>query len=308
VAGKAAALPGGSSATPGAAGRRARDRVLPYALVAPTLLLVLSFIAVPALYGVVISLHRVQFIRLGRFVGLQNYRDLLADPRTWTNAAVSFTFVFASVALTVVLGFALALLLNQPLVFRRTFRTIVLLPWITSYVVTYSIAKWMLNTDLGLVNHALRSLGLSGVEWLNDPTMAMASLVSVNVWRSTPYAAVLLLAGLQSLPEEIYQAAAVDGATTLRRFRALTLPLMRTPLLVILVLLTISDFNVVVAMLVLTGGGPGIATEALSVRMYNEAFVNFRMGPAASISVVIFLLNVAISAVYFRLLKAEAYA
>ncbi len=284
-----------------------RHRLLPYLLVAPTLVLVLAFIALPALYGVIVSLHRVQFIRLQRFVGLKNYADLLADPRTWTNFQVSVLFVFGSVALTVLCGFALALLLNQPLYGRRAFRTIVLLPWITSYVVTYSIAKWMFNTDLGLVNQGLRLLGLSGIEWLNNPTMAMVSLILVNVWRSAPYAAVLLLAGLQSLPEEIYQAAAVDGATILRRFVALTLPLMRTPLLIILVLLTISDFNVVVAMLVLTGGGPGIATEALSVRMYNEAFVDFRMGSAASISVIIFLINVAVSLIYFRLLKTEAY-
>jgi multiple sugar transport system permease protein len=288
-------------------GRGLSSVLLPYLLVAPTVVLVVSFIALPAVYGGIVSLHRVQFIRLQRFVGLRNYADLLADPRTWTNLQVSFVFVFGSVALTILCGLALALLLQQPLKGRRVFRTIVLLPWITSYVVTYSIAKWMFNTDLGLVNQALRMVGLSGVEWLNDPSMAMVSLILVNVWRSAPYAAVLLLAGLQSLPDEIYQAAAVDGATVLRRFFALTLPLMRIPLLIILVLLTISDFNVVVAMLVLTGGGPGIATEALSVRMYNEAFVDFRMGSAASISVLIFFINVAVSLVYFRLLKTEDY-
>jgi multiple sugar transport system permease protein len=280
-------------------------RILPYALVAPTLALVLAFIALPALYGVLISLHRVRFVRLERFVGLGNYIDLLTDPRTWANFRVSFTFVGGSVALTVAIGLGLALLLNQALTGRRALRTIVLLPWITSYVVTYSIARWMFNTDLGFINEALRAIGLSGVEWLNDPIMAMISLILVNVWRSTPYAAVLLLAGLQSLPDEIYQAAAVDGATALRRFYSVTLPLMRVPLMVTLVLLTISDFNVVVAMLVLTGGGPGIATEALSVRMYNEAFVNFRMGPAASICVMIFVINVVISLFYFALLRSE---
>jgi len=282
-----------------------RHRILPYVLVAPTLLLVLAFIALPALYGLLISLHRVRFVRLETFVGMGNYIDLLADPRTWANFGVSFTFVFGSVAATVALGMGLALLLNHALAGRRAFRTIVLLPWITSYVVTYSIARWMFNTDLGLINETLRAVGLSGVEWLNEPTMAMVSLILVNVWRSTPYAAVLLLAGLQSLPDEIYQAAAVDGATALRRFFSVTLPLMRVPLMVILVLLTISDFNVVVAMLVLTGGGPGIATEALSVRMYNEAFVNFRMGPAASICVMIFLINIVISLFYFRLLRSQ---
>jgi len=290
-------------ADPWVGGRR--HRILPYVLVAPTLLLVLAFIALPALYGVLISLHRVRFVRLETFVGMRNYIDLLSDPRTWANFRVSFTFVFGSVAVTVALGMGLALLLNHALVGRRAFRTIVLLPWITSYVVTYSIARWMFNTDLGLINEILRSVGLSGVEWLNDPTMAMVSLILVNVWRSTPYAAVLLLAGLQSLPDEIYQAAAVDGATALRRFFSVTIPLMRVPLMVILVLLTISDFNVVVAMLVLTGGGPGIATEALSVRMYNEAFVNFRMGPAASICVMIFVINVVISLFYFRLLRSQ---
>jgi multiple sugar transport system permease protein len=135
----------------------------------------------------------------------------------------------------------------------------------------------------------------------------MASLIVVNVWRGAPYAMVLLLAGLQGIPPELYEAAAIDGAGRIRSFFSITLPLMRSALLVLVVLTTITDFNVVVAMLVLTGGGPGTATESMSLRMYYEAFVNFRMGTASAVAMLIFAVNMVLTVFYVRVLRTERY-
>ena len=282
---------------------------MPYVMVAPALLVIGAFSLMPTLYGVLVSLYRVDFVELLTFVGFRNYMEVLGDPKFWNSARISLTFTTCSVALTFVGGFGLALLANQNARFRGAFRTIALLPWVTSYVVTYLIFRWILNADLGVLNAALvQGFGLPRVNWLGDPALALAALVGVDVWRAAPYAMILLLAGLQGIPHELYEAAAIDGATRARSFVAVTLPLMRPTILVLLVLLTIIDFNVVVAMLVLTGGGPGNATEAMSLRMYNEAFTYTRMGPASAIAMIIFAANLILTAVYIRFLRSEHYS
>ncbi|MBV9547749.1 MAG: sugar ABC transporter permease [Chloroflexi bacterium] len=288
---------------------RRRPDLLPYIMVAPALLVIGAFSLLPTLYGVLVSVYRVEFVQLLTFVGVRNYVDVLTDPAFWNSVRVSVTFTSCSVALTFVAGFGLALLGNQQLRFRSAFRTITLLPWVTSYVVTYLIFRWILNADFGLLNAALvQGFGLPRVNWLGQPALALAALVVVDVWRAAPYAMVLLLAGLQGIPHELYEAAAIDGATRVRSFFGVTLPLMRPTILLLLVLLTIIDFNVVVAMLVLTGGGPGNATEAMSLRMYNEAFTYARMGPASAIAMIIFAANLVLTGVYIRLLRSEHYS
>jgi multiple sugar transport system permease protein len=286
-----------------------RRRVdLPYAMVAPALVAIGAFSLLPTLYGILVSLYRVEFVELLTFVGFRNYAEVLTDQRFWNSVRVSFTFTGCSVVLTFLGGFGLALLGNQHVRFRSAFRTIALLPWVTSYVVTYLIFRWILNSDFGLLNAVLvEGFGLPRVSWLGDPVLALASLIGVDVWRAAPYAMVLLLAGLQGIPPELYEAAAIDGATRARSFFAVTLPLMRPTILILLVLLTIVDFNVVVAMLVLTGGGPGAATEAMSLRMYNEAFTYTRMGPASAIAMIIFAANLVLTGLYIRMLRTERY-
>jgi multiple sugar transport system permease protein len=287
---------------------RRRVDLLPYAMVAPALVAIGAFSLLPTLYGILVSLYRVEFVELLTFVGFRNYAEVLTDQRFWNSVRVSFTFTGCSVVLTFLGGFGLALLGNQHVRFRSAFRTIALLPWVTSYVVTYLIFRWILNSDFGLLNAVLvEGFGLPRVSWLGDPVLALASLIGVDVWRAAPYAMVLLLAGLQGIPPELYEAAAIDGATRARSFFAVTLPLMRPTILILLVLLTIVDFNVVVAMLVLTGGGPGAATEAMSLRMYNEAFTYTRMGPASAIAMIIFAANLVLTGLYIRMLRTERY-
>lgn len=297
-------------AVPHLAARRRRRRIdlLPYVMVAPALLAVAAFSLLPTLYGILVSLYRVEFVELLTFVGTRNYAEVLSDSKFWNSVRVSFVFTGLSVVFTVLAGFGLALLANQRMRFRSAFRTVALLPWVTSYVVTYMIFRWILNADFGLLNALfVEGLGWPRVQWLGDPVLAMSSLITVNVWRAAPHAMVLLLAGLQGIRQELYEAAAIDGAGRVRSFFAVTLPLMRTAILILVVLITIIDFNVVVAMLVLTGGGPGTATETMSLRMYLEAFTYTRMGTASAIAVIIFAINLVLTAVYIRLLRTERY-
>jgi ABC-type sugar transport system permease subunit len=278
-------------------------------MVAPAMLAIGIFSLLPTLYGMLISVYRVEFVQLLTFVGPANYFDVLVDPKFWNSVRVSFVFTGASVLLSVSIGFALALIGNQKVRFRSAFRTAALLPWVTSYVVTYLIFRWILNADFGLLNALfVEALGWPRIQWLGNPALAMACLIAVNVWRGAPYAMVLLLAGLQGISQELYEAASIDGAGRVRSFLSITLPLMRTPIMVLVVLTTIADFNVVVAMLVLTGGGPGTATESMSLRMYYEAFVNARMGSASAIAMIIFGINLLLTLVYVRVLRTERYA
>jgi multiple sugar transport system permease protein len=288
--------------------RRRRFDPFPYLMVAPALLAIGIFSLLPTVYGMIISVYRVEFVQLLSFVGVDNYTDVLADPKFWNSMRVSFTFTLASMVLSVTTGFTLALVANQAVRFRSTFRVIALMPWVTSYVVTYLIFRWILNADFGLLNALfVEVLGWPRVQWLGNPALAMTSLILVNVWRGAPYAMILLLAGLQGIPQELYEAASIDGAGRVRSFVSVTLPLMRTPLMVLIVLTTITDFNVVVAMLVLTGGGPGTATESMSLRMYYEAFTYARMGTASAIAMIIFAINLLLTLVYVRVLRTERY-
>jgi multiple sugar transport system permease protein len=289
--------------------RRRSFDPLPYLMIAPALLAIGLFSLLPTLYGMLISVYRVEFVELLSFVGARNYADVLSDPKFWNSVRVSFTFTVISMVLSVGIGFGLALVANQGVRFRSAFRTIALLPWVTSYVVTYLIFRWILNADIGLLNALfVGGLGLPRVQWLGDPNLAMACLILVNVWRGAPYAMVLLLAGRQGIPQELYEAASIDGASGARSFFSITLPLMKTAIMILVVLTTITDFNIVVAMLVLTGGGPGTATETMSLRMYYEAFNYARMGSASAIAMIIFAINLLLTLVYVRVLRSERYS
>lgn len=285
--------------------RRRKFDWLPYLMVAPTVIVLSIFSLAPTLYGALVSLYNVQFVQLLEFVGLDNYVAMFTSPDFWQSLRVSIVFSVFAVVLTVAFGLALALLANQSGGLVPAFRSLVIVPWVTSYVVVYLIFKWILNFDDGLINVVLAALGLPKIAWLTNPTLAMGSLIVVDTWRGAPYAMILLLAGLQTIPAELYEAAATDGASRWRSFWSMTLPLMKLPLAIVLVLITIVDLNTLVAMLVLTGGGPGRSTEPLSLLMYNQAFQYFQMGPAASIAMFIFAMNLVLSAGYVRLLRSD---
>jgi ABC-type sugar transport system permease subunit len=289
------------------AGRASRRRVdpLPYLLVAPTVLLILAFTIAPAVYAFIMSLYKVEFIQLTTFVGVQNYVNALTDPLTRTNFLVTGKFVGAALIGTVVAAFGLALILNQPLAGRSVFRTAIMIPWVTTQVVSTLLVKWMLDFQFGFVNQLLRALGMVPISFLGNANYAMASLVGITIWRSAAYGMVLLLAGLQTIPSELYEAAEVDGANALRRFWSITMPLIRGPLLIMVVMESMGLVSLLTPILVLTGGGPADATEVLALRLFRDAFTNFNMGAGATIAMLIFALDIVLSLLYIRLLRTK---
>lgn len=275
----------------------------PYLLILPAGVLVLSVAIYPMLYAAHLSLRRAELLAPSRFIGLENYRELLTSPETAWNFAASGIFVVGSVVLCVGLGLLLALLLNQRLRFRAVFRAGILIPWIVSQVVVAMVWRWLLNPDYGPVAVALLDLGLPRLDPLSDRQLAMVTLVLANTWRAVAFPMVMFLAALQGVPENLYRAAKVDGISPWLTLRRVTLPLIRPTVLVTTIVLTLSDFNIIALPLVLTGGGPLHATELVSLRLYQEAFSYYRMGVASALAILLFLLNVALTIFYLYVMR-----
>jgi multiple sugar transport system permease protein len=287
--------------------RRARRRVdlFPYLLCAPTVLLILGLTVVPAIYALVMSLYRVQYVQLQQFVGLSNYVDVLTDPLTKTNLLVTAKFVGGSIIGFLITAFGLAMILNQPIAGRPLFRTAVLIPWVTTQVVSTLVIKWLLDFNIGFVDQALRAVGWQPIRFLSDANNAMLTLIGITIWRAAPYGMVLLLAGLQTIPAELYEAARVDGAGAWQRFTRITLPLVRAPVLIMLVMESMGLVSLLTPILVLTGGGPADATEVVSLRLFKEAFTNFNMGVGATVAMLIFAIDIVLSGLYILLLRQK---
>ncbi len=222
----------------------------------------------------------------GHFIGLGNFTNLLQDQiyrQTLRNTAL---YTVGSVSLKLVLGLGLALLLNQAIPMRRLVRAVILLPWIVPTVLGTMAWLWMFTPNFSVLNWILVHSGLmrEGLPWLTDPNLALVSVILVNAWRGTPFIAITVLAGLQSIPIDLYDAAAIDGAGRWRSFRHLTLPLVMPVLLTALVLSviwTVSDFGIVYG---LTQGGPMNATHVLATYSYRDALSAGNIGEGAAVS------------------------
>jgi len=266
-----------------------REDVLGYLLVAPVVVIVVGFLAYPFYLALSTSLTDKVIGGEPHFVGFKNYETI------WQNGvfrqAIRNTIVFTlgSIAIKLPLGFVLALVLNERIRFRKAFRSAVLLPWIVPAVLSAMAWLWMFNGNFSVLNYIIVHLGLGrGVRWVTDPNVAMFSVTLVNAWRGVPFYGITLLAGMQAIPSELYEATAIDGAGRLQRFRHVTLPLVM-PILVITLLLstiaTVSDFNVIYS---LTGGGPFNSTQVLATYSYATALGAGRMGEGAAISLTMF--------------------
>ena len=238
---------------------------------------------------------------------LSNYASLIKDPFFKTTFWNTGIFVFFSVAAHMVLGLAVAMILNRALPAKPLFRVIALLPWVVPDVVAGIIWKWMLDPIYGSMNDLLLKLGIisNPVEWLSNPRLAMASVVVVNLWRGFPFVMLILLAGLQSIPKHLYEAAAIDGAPRMQQFIHITLPGLRKMIVVALALDIVWEvrrFGLIQAM---TQGGPGILTEVLSTYTYKQYFQFFRFEYASAISVVMTIVLLLISLPYIWMISQE---
>ena len=259
----------------------------------------------PIAYAVWLSLHEYSVITpgLSRFAGLRNYTTALSDPAFWSALGTTFAFTAISVGLELLLGLAMALVMNEAFPGRGALRAIVLVPWAVLSVVTAMMWRSIFEPDLGIANQFLSWLGLPGGDtvWLGQRGWAFAVIVIADVWKCAPFMALLLLARLQTIPSDLYEAARVDGANAWQRFRRITLPLLAPAILVALIFRTLDALRIFDLPYVLTRGANG--TETLSLYAYQQLTVEGIVGRGSALSVITFVVIMGVSLVYLRTLR-----
>jgi multiple sugar transport system permease protein len=284
-------------------------RLLPYLLLAPAIIALLVFVVVPVGFSLYLSLTNAELLRFDQreVIGLGNYERLLARNVFWESLYNTLVYTAGSVVLSFGMGLFTALLLNENFRFRGIARTMISIPWAVPWLVTTTIWYVMFNPQMGPINEVLKDLGIiqTGVPWLYQNRTAMIAIIIVTAWRIFPTATLLILAGLQSIVPDLYEAAKVDGANTWQRFRYITLPSLRSVNLVVIVLLTITAFKLFTVAWTLTQGGPGTATTVLSVYTYQEAFMSNRLGRASALATLSVLVSSVLVIVYFLLIGRE---
>ena len=285
-----------------------------YLFVTPMLLYTIVMMAYPILSNLQTSLYDVDVatFRSGDapFIGLENYRELLNNPAFTKAAALSLVFTSSSIFLQFSVGFALALFFNQKFPGNGILRAMLLLAWLLPAVVVGNIFRWMLDGDYGPLNYFLQSLGLLQEKqyWLLNPNTALLGVILANAWVGIPFNMLLLLAGLQNISPTLYEAASIDGANGWKRFRSITLPLMRPVALGILLLTFIYTFKVFDLIYVMTKGGPVDSTTVLPIYTFKLTFDFFRFGDGAAAATVLLLGLLCLAIGYSRLIRAEETA
>ncbi|KAM3101912.1 carbohydrate ABC transporter permease [Phormidesmis sp. 146-12] len=292
---------------------RERERRAGWYLTVPALLVLALVFAYPILRAFWQSLF-VQ--NLGNqlnpsFTGLTNFGRMAQDGRFWGTLWNSAVFTFSSVLLELIIGMGIALVLNQTFRGRGIVRTIAILPWALPTALIALAWTWIFNDQYGVVNDILLRLGLiqNGINWLGNPTLAMISVIVADVWKTTPFISILLLAGLQSIPSDLYEAQAIDGASPWQSFRQITLPLLLPQVVIALLFRLAQAFGIFDLISVMTGGGPGGATETVSLYIYATVMRYLDFGYGAALVVVTFLLLVLVVAIAsFFLTRSRARA
>jgi multiple sugar transport system permease protein len=273
---------------------RAREQRTAWILLAPALLLLLFVYAYPIARAFWLSLFTKN---LGTqlqpvFSGLSNYGRMVGDGRFWQTFGNTAIFTAASVILELLLGLGIALVLNQAFRGRSLVRTAAILPWALPTALIGLAWAWIFNDQFGVVNDILLRLGLiqTGINWLGQPTLAMLAVILADVWKTTPFISILLLAGLQSIPKDLYEAHAIDGASAWQSFTRITLPLLMPQVLIAVLFRFAQAFGIFDLIQVMTGGGPGGATEVVSLYIYSTVMRYLDFGYGAALVVVTFLL------------------
>jgi multiple sugar transport system permease protein len=267
----------------------------------PSFVPLLAFTLGPMLASAGISLLHWDLLRPPRFLGLDNYATVLGDPDFRAAVLHTVVFIVGYLPLVYVGGLGLALLLNQRLHGSSFFRSIYFLPVITSWVVVALVWRWLLNPASGIVNAALSLVGVAGPGWWTDPGWAMPSIILASAWKDLGFVMVILLAGLQAIPADYYEAAEVDGAGPWQRFRHITLPLLSSSTFFVLVISLINSFQVFDQVWVMTDGGPAGASSVVVEQIVRHAFAYNQMGYAAAMSWLLFAAILVVTLVQFRL-------
>ncbi len=267
--------------------KRLQQSFAPYALVAPYLLHFMVIVGFPVVFSLVLTMHRWNMLAPMRWMGVSNFVTLFTDPLFWKALANTIRFLLIHVPLQVGIAVVLAEILNRPLKARAFFRAAFFMPVVISGVVVTILWKQLYASENGLFNELLLSLGLGRVEWLTDPRIAMPAIAIMATWKNVGLYVILLLAGLQSIPRQVYEAATIDGAGPVRQFFYITIPMLNPVLMTIIILSTINGFSLFIEPYVMTGGGPVNSTLSMNLYMYKQAFDFYKMGYAATLGFVL---------------------
>ncbi len=290
--------------------RRPRSPLLAFTLVFPSLLIILLLIIYPLLFSLVISFGKVGAnFRDYQFVGLKNYLTVVSDNAIWHSFLLTLEWVIGVSAVLMLVGLSGALLLNTDIRGRAIFRTLLLVPWAVPPVANGIIWLSIFNKNYGALNGLLYQLGFTqaySVGWLETPRLAMVSVIVAQVWKWSPFITLMLLAALQSIPEELYEAAKIDGAGVVRRFSYLTVPLLLPTLLLLTLLNLVWALNAFDLIYALTQGGPGNATKVIAYHIWKQTFsAAADFGGGAALSYIVLFISLFITIAYARVVKAR---
>ena len=290
-----------------------RSRLYAFALLAPAVAAVLLVITYPLLMAGQMSLYDVRVFLINRgFTGepsLRNYQDMFANPAFWLSLRVTLAYVALGTIGSFLVGLGTALLLNQPFRGRFLARILVVLPWPIPGVVAATTFMWMFNASFGVINYLLIQLGIvtRPISWFTESTPALIAVTVATVWKGYPFFTITLLAGMQSIPRDLYEAARVDGASALKQFWYITVPALRSVMGIAMVISTLWLFRVFDIIYVMTGGGPSRSTETLAIQIYREAFQYFEMGYASAVGMVALALSIVATLIYLRVSSRSFY-
>ncbi len=273
----------------------------------PHLLGMLAFLVIPIVASLVLSFAEWDLLTPARWVGLANYAALLDSADFWDALKHTFFFIGGYLPLVLVLGLSLALLMNQNLRGRLFFRVVFFMPVVSAWVAVALLWKWLLNPRYGIVNWGLSLVGIEGPGWIFDPNWAMPSIILASVWKDLGFVMLLLLAGLQAISPEYYEAASLDGAAGWRMLRSITLPLLSPTVFFVVVISLVNSFQVFDQVYVMTGGGPAGSSQVLVGEIVNNAFRYSRLGYASAMSWVLFALIFLVTLIQLWLQKRTVH-
>ncbi len=277
----------------------------PYLFMLPALVILGAVLIYPLAYSFYLSFHdwTMQTFRQGvPFIGLEHYVTAFSNDRFWNAMRVTLTFMALALTFEFTLGMALALLLDRLTVGKMVLRALLLLPLMCTNIIIGLMWRMLFNFDFGMMNYLLSTIGVRPVAWLSEVQTALFSLVAVDVWNTTCFVALILLAGLQTQSAEIHESAQIDGASALQRFRYVTLPLLRPSLMVALLWRTIDTFRIFDVVFSLTAGGPAQTTETISLYIYRNGFQQFDLGYTAALSMIMIVILFTFALLLYRLI------
>ncbi|MCR1842941.1 carbohydrate ABC transporter permease [Murimonas intestini] len=278
-----------------------------YRFISPAVIMMVALIIYPMIYGVYLSFYNTNLVNKWKFVGLKYYLQAFTQSEFYTSVLLTFLFMILVVAGHFIIGFILASVLNKKFVGRTIFRVIFMLPWLFPETVIALLFTWIMNPMYGVLNSILKSLGIisSNISWLGSAQLAFPSVVAVCIWKGYPLVMTMILSGLQGISSDLYEAARIDGANKWKQFLNVTVPGLKPVLTTTIILDSVWWFKQYTLVYTMTGGGPGTATDLISLNIYGTAFNDLRFGKAAAWGIIVFVICYLISKVYRMVLKDE---